>query len=73
MFYLNKSSFRIQIGLLIDSVLDHISDTSTFIGLCFAVRIVEAIGNAAFLTAAFAIIAAEFPDSIATTFVSLNV
>ena len=52
------------------SVLDHINDTSTFIGLSFAVRIVEALGNAAFLTAAFAIIAAEFPDSIATTFVS---
>lgn len=36
------------------------------------IRIVEAIGNAAFLTASFAIIAKEFPDNVATTFVSIK-
>lgn len=36
------------------------------------IRIVEAIGNAAFLTASFAIIAKEFPDNVATTFASLE-
>lgn len=41
-----------------------------FISLAFAVRIVEALGNAAFLTASFAIIAKEFPNHISTTFVS---
>ncbi len=35
------------------------------------VRIVEALGNAAFLTASFALVAAEFPRSVATTFVSI--
>ena len=30
------------------------------------------MGNAAFLTASFAIIAKEFPDNVATTFVSIN-
>lgn len=42
-----------------------------FISLAFAVRIVEALGNAAFLTASFAIIAKEFPNHISTTFVSI--
>jgi len=40
-----------------------------FIILSFVIRIVEAMGNAAFLTASFAIIAMEFPDNVATTFV----
>jgi hypothetical protein len=41
-----------------------------FITLSFIIRIIEAMGNAAFLTASFAIIAKEFPESVATTFVS---
>jgi hypothetical protein len=40
--------------------------------LSFLIRIVEALGNAAFLTASFAIIAKEFPDNVATTFVSTS-
>lgn len=43
-----------------------------FITLAFAIRIVEALGNAAFLTASFAIIAKEFPNNVATTFVSVK-
>jgi hypothetical protein len=39
--------------------------------LSYMVRIVEALGNAAFLTASFALVAAEFPRSVATTFVSI--
>ena len=56
--------------MLLHSVLDHVYSADAFIGLSFAVRIVEALGSAAFLTASFAIVAAEFPDSVATTFVS---
>jgi hypothetical protein len=33
-------------------ILDKIDDTTAFIGLSFAVRVVEALGSAAFLTAA---------------------
>ncbi|GJQ84892.1 hypothetical protein Trydic_g507 [Trypoxylus dichotomus] len=40
--------------------------------LSFIIRIIEAMGNAAFLTASFAIIAKEFPDNVATTFASLE-
>lgn len=43
-----------------------------FITSAFIVRIIEALGNAAFLTASFAIIAKEFPNNISTTFVSNN-
>jgi hypothetical protein len=49
--------------------LDRIEGHYPFIGLSFLIRIVEALGNAAFLTASFAIIAKEFPDNVATTFV----
>ena len=33
-------------------ILDKIEDTTAFIGLSFAVRVIEALGSAAFLTAA---------------------
>lgn len=49
--------------------LDKIDSHYPFIILSFIIRIVEAMGNAAFLTASFAIIAMEFPDNVATTFV----
>jgi hypothetical protein len=48
-----------------------VDDHYFFVVLSFLIRIVEAMGNAAFLTASFAIIAKEFPDNVATTFVSV--
>ncbi|XP_046741786.1 MFS-type transporter SLC18B1-like [Diprion similis] len=53
-------------------LLDRVEGHYPFIILSFAIRIVEALGNAAFLTASFAIIAKEFPDNVATTFASLE-
>jgi hypothetical protein len=53
-------------------LLDRVNEHYPFIVLSFLIRIVEALGNAAFLTASFAIIAKEFPDNVATTFVSAN-
>lgn len=53
-------------------LLDKVSGHYPFIILSFIIRIVEAVGNAAFLTASFAIIAKEFPDSVATVFVSIS-
>lgn len=43
-----------------------------FITLAFVIRIIEALGNAAFLTSSFAIIAKEFPNSVGTTFATLE-
>jgi len=53
-------------------VLDRVELKEAFIGLSFTVRIVEGLGNAAFLTSAFTIVAAEFPQSVATTFACLE-
>ncbi|KOC69871.1 MFS-type transporter SLC18B1 [Habropoda laboriosa] len=53
-------------------LLDKVDGHYPFIILSFVIRIIEAMGNAAFLTASFAIIAKEFPDNIATTFASLE-
>jgi hypothetical protein len=51
-------------------MLDLVQTHASFMALSFAVRVVEALGSAGTLTATFAIIAAEFPESVATTFVS---
>ncbi|XP_012219414.1 MFS-type transporter SLC18B1-like [Linepithema humile] len=53
-------------------LLDKVDGHYPFIILSFVIRIVEALGNAAFLTASFAIIAKEFPNNVATTFASLE-
>lgn len=53
-------------------LLDKVNGHYPFIILSFVIRIIEAMGNAAFLTASFAIIAKEFPDNVATTFASLE-
>ncbi|KAJ8953219.1 hypothetical protein NQ314_007384 [Rhamnusium bicolor] len=54
-------------------LLDKVEGRYPFIILSFIIRIVEALGNAAFLTASFAIIAKEFPNNVATTFVSFTI
>ncbi|CAG9576127.1 unnamed protein product [Danaus chrysippus] len=64
---LTTSTCAILFGLL-DKVEGHI----LFVTLAFIIRIVEALGNAAFLTASFAIIAKEFPNNVATMFASLE-
>ena len=53
-------------------LLDKIEDGNWFIVLSFVVRAVEAVGNSAFLTASFSIIAKEFPENVATMFASLE-
>lgn len=53
-------------------MLDRVPGHTMFITLAFVIRIVEALGNAAFLTSSFAIIAKEFPNSVGTTFATLE-
>ncbi|KAF4528886.1 hypothetical protein B566_EDAN017379 [Ephemera danica] len=68
----NGGIFTVGSCAILFGLLDHVEGHLPFIGLSFVIRIVEALGNAAFLTASFAIIAKEFPDSVATTFASLE-
>ncbi|CAG7727255.1 unnamed protein product [Allacma fusca] len=70
MFYLGI--FITATCAVLFAFLDYIQDRSLFIALSFLVRIVQACGNAAEVTAAFTIIALEFPDSVATTFSALE-
>lgn len=66
----NGGIFTSATSAILFGLLDKVPGHLPFISLAFAIRIVEALGNAAFLTASFAIIAKEFPNNVAITFVS---
>lgn len=68
----NGGIFTTGVSAILFGLLDRAPNHATFITLAFVIRIVEALGNAAFLTASFAIIAKEFPNNVATTFASLE-
>ncbi|CAG9771956.1 unnamed protein product [Ceutorhynchus assimilis] len=68
----NGGIYTTGICAILFGFLDKVEGRYPFIILSFVIRIVEAMGNAAFLTASFAIIAKEFPDKVATTFASLE-
>ncbi|XP_058823767.1 MFS-type transporter SLC18B1-like isoform X1 [Topomyia yanbarensis] len=68
----NSGIFTTGTSAILFGLLDRVPDHVPFITLAFVIRIVEALGNAAFLTASFAIIAKEFPNNVATTFASLE-
>lgn len=71
-FMFNAGIFTTATTCILFGFLDRINDTTAFIGLSFAIRIVEAMGNAGFLTASFSIIAKEFPENVGATFASLE-
>ncbi|XP_039295920.1 MFS-type transporter SLC18B1-like isoform X4 [Nilaparvata lugens] len=68
----NGGIFTTGVCAILFGLLDKVDGHYPFITLSFVIRIVEALGNAAFLIATFAIIAKEFPDNVATTFASLE-
>ncbi|XP_055696245.1 MFS-type transporter SLC18B1-like isoform X1 [Lutzomyia longipalpis] len=68
----NGGIFTSGTTAILFGLLDQVPGHMPFISLAFIIRIIEALGNAAFLTASFAIIAKEFPDNVATTFASLE-
>ena len=49
-------------------LLNNISNVNTFIALSFLIRIVEAVGNSAFLASSFTMVAQVFPSSVSTMF-----
>ncbi|XP_045590438.1 MFS-type transporter SLC18B1 [Procambarus clarkii] len=71
-FMFNAGIFTTASTCIMFGFLDRINNTTAFIGLSFAIRIVEAMGNSGFLTASFSIIAKEFPDNVGATFASLE-
>lgn len=71
-FMFNAGIYITGTTCILFGFLNHINDTNAFINLSFLVRIVEALGNAGFLTASFSIIAKEFPDNVGSTFAALE-
>ena len=53
-------------------LLDYIDNPWVFITFSFVIRIIEAVGNSAFLTSSFTIIAREFPANIGSIFANLE-
>ncbi|KAK9503714.1 hypothetical protein O3M35_010217 [Rhynocoris fuscipes] len=72
-YLFNGGIFTTGICAILFGFLDKVNGHIPFITLSFIIRIIEAMGNSAFLTASFAIIAKEFPENVATTFVSKNI
>ncbi|XP_031635740.1 MFS-type transporter SLC18B1-like [Contarinia nasturtii] len=68
----NGGIYTTGISAIFFGLLDRVQGHGLFITLAFIIRIIEALGNAAFLTASFAIIAKEFPDNVSITFASLE-
>ncbi|KAG0716838.1 MFS-type transporter SLC18B1 [Chionoecetes opilio] len=71
-FINNAGIFTVSVMCILFGFLDRINDTNSFIGCSFAVRIVEAMGNAAFITSAFSIIAKEFPKNVGAAFATME-
>ena len=44
-------------------LLNRLSDLTTFLSLSFIIRMVEAVGNSAFLSSSFTLVASQFPSS----------
>ena len=49
-------------------LLNRLSDLTTFLSLSFIIRMVEAVGNSAFLSSSFTLVASQFPSSVSTMF-----
>lgn len=71
-FINNAGIFTVSVMSILFGFLDRIDDTNTFIGMSFAIRIVEALGNAAFVTSAFSIVAKEFPKNVGGAFATME-
>lgn len=71
-FMLNSGIFIASTCSILFGLLDLVTGHIDFITLSFTIRIVEALGTSAATTAAFAITASVFPDSVATTFAALE-
>lgn len=68
----NAGIFTTATSAILFGLLDRVPGHVPFITLAFIIRIIEALGNASFLTASFTIIATEFPQSVGSSFATLE-
>lgn len=71
-FMLQAGIFLMAVCSILFGLIDRVPGHGSFLTLAFLIRIVEAAGNAGYLTAGFSIIAKEFPDNVATAFGTLE-
>uniref|UniRef100_T1J6T1 Major facilitator superfamily (MFS) profile domain-containing protein n=1 Tax=Strigamia maritima TaxID=126957 RepID=T1J6T1_STRMM len=71
-FLVTAGTFLTSNSCILFGMLDKVYSANTFLTLSFLVRIVEGIGQAAYLTGSFTIIAQEFPNRVATMFAILE-
>uniref|UniRef100_A0A2P2HZD3 MFS-type transporter SLC18B1-like n=1 Tax=Hirondellea gigas TaxID=1518452 RepID=A0A2P2HZD3_9CRUS len=71
-FMNNAGIFTVSVSCIIFGFLTRITGTTLFLTFSFLTRIVEALGNAAFITTAFSIIAQEFPLNVGSAFATLE-
>lgn len=69
---LNVGIGTVGVTSILFGLLDKIENGKIFLGLSFTLRIIEACGNAGFLTGSFSMIAKEFPQNVATMFAILE-
>lgn len=70
---LNSGVFLAAVCAIVFGLLAFIQGHIAFIAMSFIVRIAEALGSSAAVTAAFSITAVMFPNSVATTFATLEI
>ncbi|XP_073984851.1 MFS-type transporter SLC18B1-like isoform X2 [Rhodnius prolixus] len=70
---LNLGMMVAAISAMCFGLLDLVETHDTFITLSFILRMTESLGSTAALVSAFSITAAAFPQSVATTFATLEV
>lgn len=71
-FLNNAGIFTVSVSCILFGFLNRMNGTTMFLAFSFIIRIVEALGNAAFITTAFSIIAQEFPLNVASAFATLE-
>ncbi|KAL8186536.1 UNVERIFIED_CONTAM: hypothetical protein K2H54_073584 [Gekko kuhli] len=72
-FMLVSGMFASGCVTILFGLLDRAPDGPVFIGLCFLVRGMDAVGFSAAMTASFSILAKTFPNNIATVLGSLEI
>ncbi|XP_015266809.1 PREDICTED: MFS-type transporter SLC18B1 isoform X1 [Gekko japonicus] len=72
-FMLVSGMFASGCVTILFGLLDRAPDGPVFIGLCFLVRGMDAVGFSAAMTASFSILAKAFPNNIATVLGSLEI
>ncbi|XP_018012632.2 MFS-type transporter SLC18B1-like [Hyalella azteca] len=71
-FMNNAGIFTVSVSCILFGFLNRMSGPTVFLTFSFIIRIMEALGNAAFLTTAFSIIAQEFSLNVASAFATLE-